>query len=209
MKTAILTLALVGVYMSALATIARADGICETLDQCQELQKKVESRIQTLLRPKLSDAARGEDGKILSMNYEDAKNYCAGRGSRLPSAREFALFAMSLGGRPLIETRHPDLSPEENAIHAEMNAMSFSNYNYVFKMDDGKKPVVDFYASFSGDGSEYRRPNNDLGDHWYWSESQHPYMSHTVYSLDARNGRIQPADKKMPHGAARCIEIVP
>lgn len=76
--------------------------------------------------PLILDVERYRNGKPIIMNQVEAIRYCAGKGARLPSARELARFAHSLGSvgivtecgtypkcRKLINIRNLDGSVEE------------------------------------------------------------------------------------------------
>lgn len=117
-------------------------------------------RIQTLQpTPQFGDIVRNIDGSILYMNQADAINYCASQGQHLPSARELAQLAQSLGALGISETAKDGYS--------QVSA----------KNADGKADT--FYFSYVG----YNRTAGDLGNNWFWSSSVNSDVSGYVFVL--------------------------
>ena len=95
----------------------------------------------------VGDTEKITDGRDLYMSQADAIKYCASNGQHLPSARELAQLATSMGATGISETA-------KDGYH-QVNA----------KNADGK--VDSFYFSYAG----YKRPSGNLGNHWFWSSS--------------------------------------
>lgn len=116
--------------------------------------------------PRFSDIARNADGSIRQMNQDEAISYCAKRWQRLPSIREFAELATSMGATGISETAKSGFY-EVNGRNA-----------------DGK--VDRFYFSNSG----YNRPPGDLGTNWFWSSSVYLSFPYGAFNLYGSNGAV-------------------
>lgn len=165
--------------------------VCGTLAQCLVLRGRVEARIQELLRnvtPILGDIVRNADGSVREMDSIEASNYCESQGSRLPSVREFALFAQSRGARGIRETANAGIARTEAAVQAEIAQMRAAGYFPVYTMKDGSNPlyVVDFYFDSTG----YQRPPGDPTDRILWSRSFLFGVACGAYVLTGGNGDI-------------------
>ncbi len=66
------------------------------------------------------------------MNYGAAKEYCANQGTRLPSIRELAEHATSLGAEGIRETQYPNAHMNSPEVNHERELNNF----------DGFKPVT-------------------------------------------------------------------
>lgn len=191
----------------SMTAVAHADPICGTLEQCRAMQVQVEARIQEVLRnvtPALGDIVRNENGSVRHMNQYDADQYCRSRGSRLPTVRELALVSQSLGARGIRETAHAGVVRTEAAVQAEITQMSAAGYYPIYTMNGSNQPSVDFYFNYTG----YQRPAGDLGSHFFWSSSVHPYYSSNAYYLYGGNGVIFSAGFRSYYdvdSAVRCV----
>lgn len=145
--------------------------------------------------PRFGEIVRKITGGIRYMNQSDAFRYCARHGMHLPSARELAQLATSMGAIGIA------------------NQVKDAAYIVSAKNVDGK--VDTFY--FNGTG--YMRPEGDLGNVRYWSSSVNPDNFYGAYVFDAINGVIgyyyrnddglNPGDSefKLNHyNAVRCVE---
>src|SRR4051794_10978038 len=71
------------------------------------LEVQVEARAQELHSESssyLGDFVRDANGGIRSMTQTEAVSYCKSQGQRLPTVRELALYAQSLGAQGISET---------------------------------------------------------------------------------------------------------
>ena len=116
--------------------------------------------------PRFDDIAKNADARVQFMNHQKAIQYCASQGKRLPSIRELAQLASSMGAAGISETAKEGYFPI-NAINA-----------------DGK--VDNFYFSYSG----YNSPANDLGKHWFWSSSFFSGQSNLACILSGHSGAV-------------------
>ncbi len=161
--------------VNLLAVSGYAADVCKTLPECQQLKTQlsasmaaVDARIQALQpSPQVGDIARNTDGSIRYMNQADAINYCASQGQHLPSARELAQLAQSMGAAGISETA-------KNGY-----------YQVSAKNADGKADT--FYFSHAG----YNRPAGDLGYNWFWSSSVvSSSLSYNAFLLDGVVGGV-------------------
>ena len=160
--------------VNLLAVSGYAADVCKTLPECQQLKIQlsaslaaVDARIQALQpSPQVGDIARNTDGSIRYMNQADAINYCTSQGQHLPSARELAQLAQSLGAAGISETAKDGY------------------YQVSAKNADGKADT--FYFSYAG----YNRPAGDLGNNWFWSSSVNSDDSYNAFYLYGLNGVV-------------------
>lgn len=160
--------------LSLLGAKAQAAPFCGTLSECIQLQSELTARQAKLAEQEtqitarirklteqpsnLGDFVRDSNSKVRSMSYDDADAYCKSQGTRLPTVRELAVHAQSLGAQGISETY-------------ELNS-----YSIEMKTIDGKRDV--FY--FDGDG--YKHPPNQ-SDHAVWSSSFRSVGRPTPYIL--------------------------
>lgn len=128
-----------------------------------------------------SDIARKADGTIRYMNQGDAINYCANQGQHLPSARELAQLATSMGAAGILET---SVGPGYTHLVRARNA-------------DGKVDV--FYYSYAG----YKPPVGDLGNQWFWSSSRE--YNDYGFGLYGNYGEIKALTRIHELRAVRCV----
>jgi hypothetical protein len=160
--------------VNLVAVSGYAADVCNTLPECQQLKTQlsaslaaVDARIQALQpSPQIGDIARNTDGSIRYMNQADAINYCASQGQHLPSARELAQLAQSMGAAGISETAK-DGYYLVNAVNA-----------------DGK--YDSFYFNYSG----YQQPAGDLGNNWFWSSSVDSSNSGGAFVLRGHYGFV-------------------
>ena len=119
----------------------------------------------------VGDLARDSEGNILHLQIADAIKYCEGKGTRLPTIREVAIFASkTFGSRGIQETKFPDQVPSgdpNNPVDIEMEKMHVAGFQIVWHFNSQNQRAIDFYYSKSG----YTRPDNwsDL-----WTSSPYP-----------------------------------
>ena len=169
----------------ATASVAQAGEICDTIDSCSALDAKLQARLAVHLNntaPSLSDIARNADGSVRRMTQYDAENYCRNQGERLPTVRELALYAQSLGAQGISETAK-------------------AGY-YVVKELDGAGSPANFYFNSQG----YVRPTGELGNLGsFWSSSVYPGVSDVAYGLIAGDGDIG-AGRRSALDVVRCVQ---
>ncbi len=132
--------------------------------------------------PQFGDIVRNTDGSIRYMNQSDAINYCTSQGQHLPSAREFAQLAQSLGAAGISETAKDGYYQDVSAKNADGKADSF-------------------YFSNAG----YKRPAEDSGDNGFWSSSvsSHIYSDY-AYVFWSYSAYIGDWNRFSDHYAVRC-----
>ena len=164
--------------VNLLAVSGYAADVCKTLPERQQLKilsaslAAVDARIQALQpSPQVGDIARNTDGSIRYMNQADAINYCTSQGQHLPSARELAQLAQSLGAAGISETAKDGYHP----VSA--------------KNADGKADT--FYFRYAG----YNRPAGDLGNNWFWSSSVLSGYSAYAFGLYGDSGGVGVVDR--------------
>ncbi len=158
--------------------------VCNTLPECQQLKENVDARIQELqagLAPQFGDIVRHADGSINYMSQSVAISYCAGKGMHLPSARELAQLATSMGAAGFSETPKKGYQ----AVQA-WNA-------------DGEDDV--FYFSSVG----YKSPAGDLGNNWFWSSSRYSVNPQRSYNLYGKGGDLILNERYFNYFAVRCV----
>ena len=180
-------LSMLGLLVTSIPTSWAQTPVCNTLKECNQL--KVEARIQELLKDEtlsLGDIVKDAHGKVRTMNQYDADKYCKSIGSRLPTARELALYSQSLGARGILETSYSGIDSASSKVQTEITQMDKEGYYPIYTKNSAEKTVVDFYLNYSG----YQRPAGDFGNYWFWSSLVHPYYSYNAYDLDGYNGGI-------------------
>lgn len=127
----------------------------------------------------VGDIARQPDGRARFMTQYQATEYCASQGQRLPSIRELAQLAQSLGNAGISET------PSDG--YYQVNARN----------SDGK--TDSFYYSNAG----YLRPTGEW-HRGFWSSSVDPDNYRWAFFLDGKNGGIYRISSGHPYFAVRC-----
>jgi uncharacterized protein (TIGR02145 family) len=185
--THLMLLGLVLVTMTARA----AEPKCTLGSKIAECQPRI-AQDQKILKqhlaaemPTFLDIAKNADGKPKYMNQAEAIYYCLNQGAHLPSARELALLAMSLGARGIVDSCGSD------------NRRCFS-----YKAENADGSYDSFKFSYEG----YQRPAGDLGDNWFWSSSVHKSMSYYSYILRGQSGHVGIDSRTRTRNVAvRCV----
>jgi hypothetical protein len=153
--------------------------------------------------PGLGDILRHTSGNVRHMKQYDAERTCRELGTRLPTARELAVYSQSLGARKIRETTHPDVATTDSTVRAEIAQMDRDGYYPIYVANPSGQRAVDFYFNDSG----YRRPAGDLGYYWFWSSSVHPDFSNNAYLLSGFGGGFQYYNRSDYDGVAevRCV----
>ena len=135
----------------------------------------------------IGEIERTPDGRPLKMSQYEAVRYCQQKGKRLPTIRELALLAQSLGAKGIRETAYPGSSWENRLIKDEVARMEKEGYDVVYKKTHrGWRVEVDFYFNSTG----FPTFGAPLGYGWFWTSSVGPSLSHMSYFLnnDAKLG---------------------
>jgi hypothetical protein len=134
--------------------------------------------------PVLTDIAKNADGSVLHLNQYDADSYCRNQGQRLPTARELALYAQSLGARGVSDT--PKVG-----------------YELVNGSDSAGHPD-NFYFCYLG----YKMPPGGVENNMnsFWSSSVDPDHSNVAIALSGYQGVLVGFDRSFAGmGAVRCV----
>jgi hypothetical protein len=121
------------------------------------------------------------------INQQDAATLCLEKGMRLPTARELALVAQSMGALGISETKR-------------------DGYYLIQGTDKEGRPDY-FYYSHKG----YIRPDiineNSFAAYWMWSSSTHPEDSRYAYRFSGHMGLISYAypDLENFYDSVRCV----
>ena len=199
----ILSLSVLSLAVGAqlLSLRAEAQVVCGTLAECRTMESQTQAtqtqatlgRIQARIRELegstgsgLGDILRDANGLVRHMNQYDAERTCREQGTRLPTARELAVYSQSLGARGIRETAHPGVVMSDTTVRAEIEQMDRDGYYPIYVANSSGQRAVDFYFNYSG----YQRPAGDLGNLWFWSSSVHPVYSNDAYNLNGHNGHL-------------------
>ena len=152
---------------------------CHTIEDCQQQiaeRKAAQAKLLKEVTPELT-------GILTGVSQYEAERICRNEGMRLPTARELALVAQSLGAEGISETRK-------------------DGYRLIRGTDSAGNPD-NFYFSYKG----YQRPAGDLGNKWFWSSSVHPYVSRDAYVLGGNNGDFGYGPRSYVYNfiAVRCV----
>lgn len=121
--------------------------------------------------PSLSELIRDSDDTVKLVRQFDGDRLCRNQGNRLPTIRELALYAQSLGAEGISETPRPGFKLIEGA--------------------DAIGRADNFYFSAKG----YRPPAGELSEYYWWSSSpSHVTDWHGdavgAYVFDSKTGRL-------------------
>ncbi len=142
----------------------------------------------------ISDFVRNEDMSVKAhLNWQDASNECLLRGSRLPTAREFAKEAEKYGGKILkIDDYKADKIP---------SGFEKTDFYQISSTENNKTDA--FYYSYK----TYRKPSGDLAYFWTWTSSIPTDKSDKVRFYDGESGSIFSTTKSLhtKESAVRCV----
>ena len=136
--------------------------------------------------PALEDAVRNADGSIRYMNQDEAIQYCANKGTHLPTVREYTEWATSQGARGILETKFKDVAYTDPAVIKERDQNGKNGFFVIYRQNPDGKMVVDHYFNRTG----YQKPSGELGSFWFWTASQFPVDSGLVFVFDAPAGVV-------------------
>jgi len=145
-------------------------------------------------------------GEVCIATQYAADSYCKSIKSRLPTLRELALYAQTLGAKGIRETHFKNVDMSKPQVQAEIKQMEGLKYDAIYK-GFGEKIVVDFYYSHKG----YLHPEGDLGRYLYFSSTIGPESSSFAFLLNGYSGDIHDefrddaTDHKYNYHAIRCV----
>ena len=211
----ILSLSVLSLAVGAqlLSLRAEAQVVCGTLAECRTMESQTQAtlgRIQARIRELegstgsgLGDILRDAKGRVRHMNQYDAERTCREQGTRLPTARELAVYSQSLGARGIRETAHPGVVTSDTTVRAEIEQMDRDGYYPIYVANSSGQRAVDFYFNYSG----YQRPAGDLGNLWFWSSSVHPVYSYGAYFVSGSVGGVGNVNRSSGDdgSAVRCV----
>jgi len=152
----------------------------------------------------LEDIVRNTDGSAMLMSQIVADEYCLMQGSRLPTIRELAVYAQSLGARGIRETAYPEQALTSPAVKAENEEMQNEGYTSRIDKVSRGQVVVDFYFSSTG----YKTPPGELGQYSLWSATGALTPSE-AFELSLVNGNINLYDRYHDPLVVRCVKTDP
>ncbi len=180
-----LTLAFAG---GAFAPVHAAEAFKDQENRISELEKRVEELTRLVgnkpaVTPVFSEIAKDKNGNVLLMDMIDAARYCKELGMRLPTVRELALYAQSLGAAGISETRKEGF--------------------YLIRGENAENKPDFFHFSHNG----YKQPQGDLGNYWIWSSSFNAADLRGVYGLRGSTGEVVDAFRwlKDDTSTVRCV----
>ncbi len=131
---------------------------------------------QTGEAPHLLDFLRSpRDFSVRHLYHDEAIYYCNKQGNHLPTARELAQYAMSLGAKGIAE--FADGKPDDS-------------YYRVDATQDGFNGIYFDRFYFSAEG--YQHPEGEFGENEIWSASSNSYarVSNTWIAFNSATGHL-------------------
>ncbi len=176
--------------------------------------------------PILGDIERDRLGDILLTDqFRIAQAICAKAGKGLPTAREYALFAVTLGAMaPLAKPPRDPWAPrprrecglDHHSVRDPLIASGYHDLTYVHSLYPMRDMVtggyrkclaVDFYYNFEG----YQPPANEVGEYEFWTRTEVPSLSYAsargsgiYYSFFGKTGWIRQG-RRSDLRAIRCV----
>lgn len=147
----------------------------------------------------LTDAVLNDDGSYMLMSQIVAEEYCAMQGTRLPTVRELAIYAQSLGASGLKETSFAQKPVTDTQVQQEITQMKTQGYTAITVISENQE-FVDFYYNPSG----YKAPTGALAYNNIWSSTDSP-AAYEAYDLVMANGSIASYDTTHDPQVVRCI----
>jgi hypothetical protein len=148
---------------------------------------------------------KSKRGYLPYVEFREATAYCKNLGMRLPTAREYAKYAQSLGAKGVRETAFASASINDPRVKEEIAKNSNEKFFAVFKSpvfetytDYPQTPdsriLIDFY--YSSDG--YTKPSGARLDDRYWTSSADPDQTNYQGSVSAAGGGIGNSTRSYP-----------
>lgn len=96
-------------------------------------------------------------GDVYFVSFEVAQDYCQKHSMRVPTAREFAGLAQSMGAKGIRETQYPGISVKETAVQQEIMGANYRDKFFpIYKKNENGTVSVDFY--FNNVGYKFNSP---------------------------------------------------
>lgn len=160
----------------------------------------ITQKISSVVR--IGDPARVDgDGGFLITTQEAATQYCASIGSRLPTAREFAEYAQSLGAVGVRETKYPEMDSESGEVRAEIIQNGSERYYAIYKKNKDGAFAVDFYYNPIG----YEYPLDPPRQVRFWTSSTNPRDPIWADIFEGYTGLITDAPKASKDFFVACV----
>jgi hypothetical protein len=165
---------------------------CPTIERCQSEIFAAQRYLEFYISEALSI---GEGTAPILKTYREAESYCQiNYGGRLPTVRELAIYAQSLGARGIRESKYAGLRaayPQVVAEEAQMYSDGYQAVEVPLEGDPTQGAIAFYY-----DGSGYKPPGNDFGNVFFWSSDYLPggwvplAAKGAVFKLDGKSGRF-------------------
>lgn len=149
----------------------------------------------------LSPIAKNADGSVRMMNQFTAAQYCANRKMRLPTVREWGVYAAA--SSPYIqgikETQYWDFSKDHPLVVAEENRMREQYFFPIYRLGSKNQIVISFYYQVN-DGNYSMSEFN-----FFWSSSVVPGEPTLAYGYDSYDWSLSDGDRTNRLYAVRCV----
>ncbi len=168
--------------MSLVNSNSYAFDLCYTLKECEQLRQQVDEKIQQIQIESIQSlfgnvvkkdlisekyCSENQDRDMCLMGRYQATAYCASQGMRLPSAREYALLAMSMGATGISET-------------------ILDTHSLISARNDNNK-VDSFYYNKAG----YLQPEGLIGKNSFWTSlNLDPGIMRFSYIFNGQTGNF-------------------
>lgn len=177
---------------------------CKSCHALQVLNNECLEKHSSDAIPNLTDAVRSESGELYLANQNYANDYCLSQGLRLPTAREFALYAQNLGAHGIRETAFQGSIITSIEVKTEIAQMENDGYfQILIPVLTHELPfIIDFYFNPTG----YRRPGGDIGNPGiFWTSSSGSHGPLDAYAIRADDGFFK-SFPKTSRGWIRCVQ---
>ncbi len=187
---------IVTLALGSWASVSGAEPICANLTECRTLKQKVDEQINFLLNnqtPKFLDVVVDESGDSISFTQSDAILYCAKLNAHLPSAREFAQFAKSMGAAGTLEVDY---------VWSSLQGKVPPGFSLVNATDSNGVPDV-FYFNSQG----LTVPKLAIEQNFFWSSSTNKNYQDGFYLYFGNAGKLA-YGRNMTNAKAsvRCVQ---
>lgn len=135
----------------------------------------------------MSPVLRDGNQQVLFLSKSEAVTLCQSRGGKLPSNRQFAEFAITLGAAGIKETKYRD---QGNTPAAMMERATYRSQGYfiLYMVDRFRQTVVDFY--YKNIGFENPEFSNSEDQLFTWTENVYPQDQKFSYLFAEYDGTI-------------------
>jgi len=191
----LMMLMLTATGLTATAEVNALKVPCQTVKECKALIKRLETRLAQAKKqldditppPAIGPIVPDGHGNLMWTNYDYAVQLCALKGSRLPTAREYAKFAEGLGAQ--------GISQKESLGYEFIDAFAL----------DGKNRVSFYY---NNQGYVTSQPN--IGGLVYWTSSLEYRLDKSrkyAYLFSGDDGKFLKLHRRSRYLAVRCMSI--